>query len=117
MLRRHSLLIILLVGVMGLVGCHACSSCYDYSPPVANCDCCACGTHRAGSVWGGGCHTGGCSTCNTAHTDSGYSQSNRETPEGTQKSYNQQPGRATANQQDETQNEERPSYLFQGGSR
>jgi hypothetical protein len=31
-------------------GCRSCSHCHDYGPPVANCDCHACGTHRAGSA-------------------------------------------------------------------
>ena len=59
-------------------GCRSCSSCHDYDPPVAGCQCNACGTHRAGSACGGGCSTcsdgsgcssgscssGNCSTCN-----------------------------------------------------
>ena len=31
-------------------GCRSCSNCHDYAPPVANCDCNACGIHRAGSA-------------------------------------------------------------------
>ncbi len=34
-------------------GCRSCSSCHDYDAPVANCDCNACGTRRAGSNSGG----------------------------------------------------------------
>jgi hypothetical protein len=37
-------------------GCRSCSNCHDYDPPVAACDCHACGTERAGS--GGGVHVG-----------------------------------------------------------
>jgi hypothetical protein len=31
-------------------GCRSCSSCHDYAPPVANCQCNACGTSRCGSA-------------------------------------------------------------------
>jgi hypothetical protein len=41
-------------------GCRSCSNCHDYDPPVANCDCCACGTQRAGSAC---CGCGGCGSC------------------------------------------------------
>jgi hypothetical protein len=34
-------------------GCRSCSNCHDYDPPVAACDCHACGTERAGSGTGG----------------------------------------------------------------
>ena len=34
-------------------GCRSCSSCHDYDPPVANCECNASGCHRAGSASGG----------------------------------------------------------------
>jgi hypothetical protein len=34
-------------------GCRSCSNCHDYDPPVAACDCHACGTERAGSGGGG----------------------------------------------------------------
>ena len=64
-----------LVGIIALAsmaagGCRSCSSCHDYDPPVAGCQCDAYGTHRAGSACGGGCSTcsgGGCSTgeCST----------------------------------------------------
>lgn len=44
-------------GVLGLSlaltasgGCRSCDACHDYDPPVANCDCNACGTQRAGSA-------------------------------------------------------------------
>jgi hypothetical protein len=42
-------------------GCRSCSTCHDYGPPVANCDCQACGVHRAGSA-SGGCASGDCET-------------------------------------------------------
>jgi hypothetical protein len=56
-------------------GCRSCSSCHDYDPPVANCNCDAHGTHRSGSACGcsgsacsgcsdGGCAGGSCSSCN-----------------------------------------------------
>ena len=34
-------------------GCRSCANCHDYDPPVANCDCHACGTQRSGSASGG----------------------------------------------------------------
>jgi hypothetical protein len=34
-------------------GCRSCSTCHDYDPPVADCDCNASGCHRAGSASGG----------------------------------------------------------------
>jgi len=44
-------------GVLGLSlaltaagGCRSCDACHDYDPPVANCDCNACGMQRAGSA-------------------------------------------------------------------
>ncbi|QDU90162.1 hypothetical protein Pla175_35630 [Pirellulimonas nuda] len=46
------------LGLLGLlaagpqIGCRACSSAYDYSSPVANCDCCGCGG-RSGTAAGG----------------------------------------------------------------
>jgi hypothetical protein len=39
--------------VVSSLGCRSCDSCYDYSPPVANCGCGSCGTQRAGSASGG----------------------------------------------------------------
>jgi hypothetical protein len=39
--------------VLTSLGCRSCDSCYDYSPPVANCGCNSCGTQRTGSVSGG----------------------------------------------------------------
>ncbi|MEX0642424.1 MAG: hypothetical protein WD468_06970 [Pirellulales bacterium] len=77
---------LLLAGIIALTslatgGCRACSSCHDYDPPVADCQCDAWGTHRAGSACGGGCSTcsgcsgGGCSTCNGGgHVESQYSE-------------------------------------------
>lgn len=52
---RH---LLMLAGTMAALtvsagGCRSCSSCHDYDPPVANCECNACGTHRAGSASGG----------------------------------------------------------------
>ncbi|MEM6798617.1 MAG: hypothetical protein AAF589_03805 [Planctomycetota bacterium] len=40
------------VAVAGIaqVGCRACGTCHDYSPPVADCHCNACGGGRSGSV-------------------------------------------------------------------
>jgi hypothetical protein len=42
-------------------GCRSCSSCHDYDPPVAGCDC-AYGTHRCGSASGCDCSGGACAT-------------------------------------------------------
>jgi hypothetical protein len=69
---RYALLFAALIATMTLAsgGCRNCSSCHDYDPPVANCNCDAYGTHRAGSACGGGCSGcsecsgGNCSTCN-----------------------------------------------------
>ena len=50
MVRPLVLLAGLAVGIaLAAAGCQSCSSCHDYDAPVANCDCNACGTHRAGS--------------------------------------------------------------------
>jgi len=51
---RHCLLLLGLVAATTLSagGCRSCSTCHDYDPPVANCHCHACGTHRAGSASG-----------------------------------------------------------------
>lgn len=52
---RHCFLLLGLVAAMTVSsgGCRSCDNCHDYGPPVANCDCNACGTHRAGSASGG----------------------------------------------------------------
>src|SRR5262245_7284893 len=73
---------LLLAAIITLVataagGCRSCSSCHDYDPPVANCNCDACGTHRSGSAFAGGCNgcsegsNAGCSTCNGGNHDGG----------------------------------------------
>ncbi|MCA9240451.1 MAG: hypothetical protein KDA37_09635 [Planctomycetales bacterium] len=53
--------LLLASGVVAQVGCRACGSCYDYSSPVANCECGCCncpeGT-RAGSACSMGCQQG-----------------------------------------------------------
>lgn len=54
MTRRFLLLAgLLAASTLFAPGCRSCSSCNDYSPPVADCDCNACGTQRAGSASGG----------------------------------------------------------------
>jgi hypothetical protein len=56
MLRLSLFLVGLLVATtFSAGGCRSCSNCHDYDPPVAACDCHACGTERAGS---GGGHAG-----------------------------------------------------------
>jgi hypothetical protein len=66
MLALAALIASLTVPLTG--GCRSCSNCHDYDPPVANCDCGACGTQRAGSVCSGcsggscGCGSCGCET-------------------------------------------------------
>jgi hypothetical protein len=52
MLRSCLLLLGALVATTSAGGCRSCSSGHDYDPPVANCHCNACGTHRAGSASG-----------------------------------------------------------------
>ncbi len=63
MLRNCLLLVGLVVANLSAGGCRSCSDCHDYDPPVANCDCNAYGTHRAGSACGcdgsGNCESGG----------------------------------------------------------
>ena len=51
---RHWLFLLGLVAALLLPvgGCRSCSSCHDYDPPVANCECDAYGCHRAGSASG-----------------------------------------------------------------
>ena len=62
---RYELLLAGIIAATTLAagGCRSCSSCHDYDPPVANCDCDAYGTHRSGSACGG-CANGSCSNCN-----------------------------------------------------
>jgi hypothetical protein len=51
---RHAILLTALAATtIAFGGCRSCDSCNDYGPPVANCQCDACGTHRAGSASGG----------------------------------------------------------------
>lgn len=45
-------------GTSTLIGCRACGTCYDYSPPVADCVCGTCGHGRAGSIISGGVQAG-----------------------------------------------------------
>ena len=54
MSRYHFVLVALIAfGSLTSGGCRSCSSCHDYDPPVANCECNASGCHRAGSASGG----------------------------------------------------------------
>lgn len=46
--------LVLILGASTLIGCRACGTCYDYSPPVADCVCGTCGDGRAGSNFSGG---------------------------------------------------------------
>jgi len=59
---RHLLLSVALGTTLSLAagGCRSCSSCHDYDPPVADCNC-GCG-QRAGSV----SHCGACSPCDNS---------------------------------------------------
>jgi hypothetical protein len=53
---RHALLLAALTATITTAsgGCRSCDSGgYDYAPPVANCQCDSCGTHRAGSASSG----------------------------------------------------------------
>lgn len=50
--KVFALSLTLLAGAAQL-GCRACGTCHDYDPPVANCQCNACGTGRSGSAIGG----------------------------------------------------------------
>jgi hypothetical protein len=87
---------LLLAGIFALTtsaagGCRSCSSCHDYDPPVTNCNCDACGTHRSGSAFPpgscgcsacSGCSQGGCSNCDggcstyngSGHVEGEYSE-------------------------------------------
>jgi len=58
---RSLLIPALLVAGAALVstGCRACSTCHDYDPPVACCQCGTCGCHRTGSAAGGYVNSGG----------------------------------------------------------
>src|SRR6478672_3926051 len=87
---RFSFLVVALAGAAGLSagGCRSCSSCHDYDPPVANCQCSSCG-EPCGCTGCGGCNTGGscgncgCSSCNSAGgacTGSGCCGCNSGTP-------------------------------------
>lgn len=49
-LTRLVALAVLLTGAAAQLGCRACGTCYDYSPPVADCHCNTCGTGRSGSA-------------------------------------------------------------------
>jgi hypothetical protein len=52
---QHAILVIFMAAATTITfgGCRSCSSCHDYDPPVANCDCNSCGCNRAGSASGG----------------------------------------------------------------
>ncbi len=52
MSRLLKVMTLLLVGVAS-IGCRACYTCYDYAPPVADCQCSACGGGRSGSAMPG----------------------------------------------------------------
>jgi hypothetical protein len=65
MLRNLSLLAILLAAnLFATGGCQSCSSCHDYDPPVADCNCSPCcrsgSASCGGGMVGGDCATGGC---------------------------------------------------------
>ena len=45
------LLAVVAAASLSSTGCRSCSTCHDYDPPVANCDCHACGCNRAGSAY------------------------------------------------------------------
>ena len=70
---RHSLLVGALLAATLVVanGCRSCSSCHDYDPPVANCQCghCPqCGCHGGSAC---GCSGGSACGCNGGSCDSG----------------------------------------------
>jgi hypothetical protein len=50
MLRSCLFVLGLVIATSSSGGCRSCSKCHDYGPPVANCNCQACGQHRAGSA-------------------------------------------------------------------
>jgi hypothetical protein len=56
MLRRSLIFAALVVMTMFANGCQSCSSCHDYDPPVANCDCGNCQQCAGGD----GCASCGC---------------------------------------------------------
>jgi hypothetical protein len=60
---RHcfALVTIIAATILPSGGCRSCSSCHDYDPPVANCDCPG-GINRAGSNSTCGCDSGSCGT-------------------------------------------------------
>jgi len=60
---RHSLLIGALLATTLIVanGCRSCSSCHDYDPPVANCQCGHC--PQCGCNGGSACGCQGSSAC------------------------------------------------------
>jgi hypothetical protein len=62
-MSRFAMLLAVLISATTLTagGCRSCSSCHDYDPPVAGCDC-AYGTERCGSANGCSCSGGGCAT-------------------------------------------------------
>lgn len=54
MLRLFLLPALLFAGaVVSATGCRSCSTCHDYDPPVACCQCGACDGHRSGSAFAG----------------------------------------------------------------
>ncbi len=54
---RYTLAVACLLSLTGLSsgGCRSCSSCHDYDPPVANCQCALCGAPGNCSQCNGGC--------------------------------------------------------------
>lgn len=46
------LLVLTAATTLSSLGCRSCSSCHDYDPPVAGCDCNSYGGNRAGSACG-----------------------------------------------------------------
>jgi hypothetical protein len=52
-MSRLSLILssVVIAASLSSVGCRSCSTCHDYDPPVANCDCNGCGCNRAGSAY------------------------------------------------------------------
>ncbi|MEX2315522.1 MAG: hypothetical protein WD669_00105 [Pirellulales bacterium] len=54
MQRTLQLVAFLIAGAsLTAAGCRSCDSCYDYSPPVADCACNSSWTERSGSAHGG----------------------------------------------------------------
>jgi hypothetical protein len=70
---RHSLVLAALLAttLVSANGCQSCSSCHDYDPPVANCQCGGCEPQCGCSE---GCSGGGCSSCACGNGSGNYTQ-------------------------------------------